>query len=267
MGIAVIDESPAWLAARGRGKDAKEIIMRAAKINGVTLDPNFEVAPEAENKAGVASLFNNTNVFRTACLWSLNFTSHFAYYGVVLFLPRILGAGATDPYNFDALLISCVGEVVGSVAACALITRVSRRTLLAAGSLLLALSVPVLLLSHVPSWAMLAAALVARGSANLAASLTWIVTPEGYDVTVRATAHSWGNLLARVGALATTYWGGADVGEPTKVGSYVCFAVSMAAIAAVMPEGVMSGSKPEGIEGKEGYGDRYGASRASDKRT
>lgn len=258
LGIPVVDESPAWLAARGRGAEAKEIIMRAAKVNGVQMDPNFEVAPEPKNEAGVAQLFDESNVFRTACLWTLNFTSHFAYYGVVLFLPRILGASASDPYNFDALLISCIGEVIGSIGACAFVQTVARRKLLAAASFLLALSVPVVLLSGVPGWAMMVAALVARGSANVASSLTWIVTPEGYNVEVRATGHSWGNLLARVGALTTTYWGGAAVAEPVKVGSYVFVAAAMAAIAAVMPEGVMVGSRPKRIgdskEREKGYG-------------
>ena len=96
---------------------------------------------------------------------------------------------------------------------------------------------------------MLAAALVARGAANVAASLTWIVTPEGYNVEVRATGHAWGNLLARAGALATTYWGGAAVAEQVKVGSYVAVAATMAAVAAAMPEGVMKGSRPEKAAG------------------
>ena len=45
---------------------------------------------------------------------------------------------------------------------------------------------------------------------------------------VRATGHSWGNLLARAGALATTYWGGAAIAEPVKVGSYVAVAATNA---------------------------------------
>jgi hypothetical protein len=105
--------------------------------------------------------------------------------------------------------------------------------------------VPVVLAADAPTWALLAAALVARGAANVAASLTWIVTPEGYNVEVRATGHAWGNLLARAGALATTYWGGAAIAEPVKVGSYVAVAATMAAVAAAMPEGVMKGSRPE----------------------
>jgi predicted MFS family arabinose efflux permease len=143
---------------------------------------------------------------------------------------------------------------------------VARKTLLAAGSTALACAVPFVLVGGAPTWAMLAAALVARGAANVAASLTWIVTPEGYNVEVRATGHSWGNLLARAGALATTYWGGAAVPEPLKVGSYVAVAATMAAVAAAMPEGVMKGSRPEREEEareKARDGGEYGAMESS----
>ena len=249
LGIPFVDESPSWLAARGRQDEARAIITRAAATNGVKLDPDFVVEPEPRRDVSVAQLFDERNAFRTACLWTLNFASHFAYYGVVLFLPRLLGASASDPYNFNALLLSCVGEVIGSVAACVFVRTVARNALLAAGATALACAIPVVLAAGAPTWALLAAALVARGAANVAASLTWIVTPEGYNVEVRATGHAWGNLLARAGALATTYWGGAAVAEQVKVGSYVAVAATMAAVAAAMPEGVMKGSRPEKAAG------------------
>ena len=267
LGIPFVDESPSWLAARGRQDEARAIITRAARMNGVALDPDFAVEPEPARDVSVAQLFDASNAFRTACLWTLNFASHFAYYGVVLFLPRLLGASASDPYNFDALLLSCVGEVIGSLASCFFIRSVPRKTLLACGSLLLAVATPVVLVGGAPAWAMLAAALVARGAANVASSLTWIVTPEGYNVEIRATGHAWGNLLARAGALCTTYWGGAAVGEPVKVGSYVAVAATMAVVAAAMPEGVMKGSRPDSGEDAETRkargGGEYGATQSS----
>lgn len=263
LGIPFVDESPSWLAARGRQDEARSIITRAARINGVGLDPDFVVEPEPARDVSVSQLFDERNASRTACLWTLNFASHFAYYGVVLFLPRLLGASASDPYNFDALLLSCIGEVIGSVASCVFVRSVPRKTLLAGGSLLLACAMPLVLVRGAPAWAMLTAALVARGAANVTSSLTWIVTPEGYNVEIRATGHSWGNLLARAGALCTTYWGGAAVGEPVKVGSYVAVAATMAAAAAAMPEGVMKGSRldlgEEAERRKVRGGGEYGA--------
>ena len=145
LGIPFVDESPSWLAARGRQDEARAIITRAARTNGVWLDPDFSVEPEPERDVSVAQLFDDRNAFRTACLWTLNFASHFAYYGVVLFLPRLLGASASDPYNFDALLLSCVGEVIGSLAACVFVRTIARKTLLAAGSTALACAVPFVL--------------------------------------------------------------------------------------------------------------------------
>ena len=70
-------------------------------------------------------------------------------------------------------------------------------------------------------------------------------------------------VLARAGALCTTYWGGAAVGEPVKVGSYVAVAATMAAAAAAMPEGVMKGSRldlgEEAERRKVRGGGEYGA--------
>lgn len=255
MGISLVDESPAWLAARGRGEEAKHIILRAATVNGVDLDPNFEVAPEPENDAGVEQLFTDGNWFRTVCLWGLNYTSHFAYYGVVLFLPRILGASASDPYNFDALLLSCLGEVFGSLLACYFIQLLPRKTLLGCSLCVLSASIPVVLINGSPIWLLVAAALVARGSAMMASSLTWIVTPEGYPTEVRATGHSWGNLLARVGALLTTYWGRLDMPESLKVVSYVWVALLGLALAVALPEGVMGVGIAGGPESAECRGD------------
>ena len=239
LGTVVVDESPAWLAARGRKKEARDIILRAADTNGVDMDPNFEVMPEPHNDVGVQQLFTNGNWVRTVCLWGLNYTTSFAYYGVVLFLPRILGASASDPYNFDALLMSCVGEVFGALASCYLIQVLSRKQVLGSSLCVLALSIPVVLIEGSPIWMTVTAALVARGSALIASSLTWIVTPEGYHIEVRATGHSWGNLLARVGALLTTYWGGLNMPEVLKVWSYSGTALLGFALIIMLPPGVM----------------------------
>ena len=254
FGTMLVDESPAWLAARGRSKEAKEIILRAAATNGVEIDPNFEVVPEP-HEAGVEQLFIDGNWFRTLCLWGLNYTSHFAYYGVVLFLPRILGASASDPYNFDGLLLSCVGEVMGALMSCYFIQLLPRKTLLGMSLAILACSIPIILFESSPVWMMVLSALIARGAAMTASSLTWIVTPEGYHTEVRATGHSWGNLLARVGALLTTYWGGYDMPTDIKVWSYVLVALIGFGLVVVQPDGVMSNEAKPPRSVAEGGGD------------
>lgn len=276
-GIHVIDESPAWLAANGRRHEAKAVILRVAKTNGVKLNENFEVSPGSKRSAGVTQLFDTTNCFRTVCLWTLNFASIFGYYGVVIFLPRIFGASAEDPYNFGALLLSCVGEVLGSLVACYLVQYMERKTLLACSSSALALSIPIVLMHRAPTWAMLCAALVARGAANVSSLLTWLVTPEGYGVEVRATGHSWGNLISRVGGVITTYLGGAQIDDSIKACSYVFTALLMVVIALVMPRGVMTGSGPGAaessseanviyVEGRRQNVDGYGARASTDFR-
>ena len=113
FGICYLEESPAWLAARGRADDAKAIVLRAAARNGVPLDADaFDVAPEEENTEGAKALFRGGNFKRTMCVWTLSLTAQCAYYGVVLFLPLSTSSHADvagGSYNFDALATSCGG--------------------------------------------------------------------------------------------------------------------------------------------------------------
>mmetsp|Transcript_32957 Transcript_32957/g.52794 ORF Transcript_32957/g.52794 Transcript_32957/m.52794 type:complete len:108 (+) Transcript_32957:217-540(+) len=103
---------------------------------------------------------------------------------------------------------------------------------------MMAVSIPALLARGLPLWATVVAAVVARGAAMAASALTWIVTPEGYHTEVRATGHSWGNMMARAGALGATYWGGINMPELVKAGSYVLMALAGLAAAVALPDGV-----------------------------
>ena len=185
------DESPSWLAARGRQDEARAIITRAAATNGVKLDPTSWLSPSRAATSRWAALRRAQRARRRASGRSTSRrTSRTTAWCCSCRAPR---RGASDPYNFNALLLSCVGEVIGSVAAC---LRTNRResghSPPARGA---ACATPVVLAADVPTGVARRRA-AARGAANVAASLTWIVTPRGTMWSARHGARL-GNLLAR----------------------------------------------------------------------
>ena len=54
-------------------------------------------------------------------------------------------------------------------------------------------------------------AMIARAAAPISGSASWLLSAEAYPVEIRATGHSYGNMIARIGAFLTTYWGGAQL--------------------------------------------------------
>jgi|EP00982_Pelagococcus_subviridis_P010603 MFS family permease len=252
FGICYLEESPAWLAARGRADDAKAIVLRAAARNGVPLDADaFDVAPEEENTEGAKALFRGGNFKRTMCVWTLSLTAQCAYYGVVLFLPLSTSSHADvagGSYNFDALATSCGGELFGVVAGSYFVSILSRRVVLCASSVIVLIAVPTVLIDEemAPGWTLTLTALLARGAAMNFASVVWLVTPESYGVKIRATGHAYGNFWARMGDLVTTYVGGTSMPEVAKVLAYSSFSLASLGAALLLPPGVMAGSRGRG---------------------
>ena len=187
LGIPFVDESPSWLAARGRQDEARAIITRAAATNGVKLDPDFVVEPEPSRDPRWR-LFDGATRSH-GVLRTLNPPA--AYYGVVQ--PRALGA-ARATRTFNALRCH-VGVIDPSPPARTVAARCSpgrRRSP----------AIPVVLAAG-RRRGRCSPRLVARGAANVAASLTWIVMPG----TMGGARH--GARLGNLPALATTYWAGA----------------------------------------------------------
>ena len=58
MGFRILPESIPYLVAKGRLREAKEILQAAAKMNNVQLPPEFDLSPEDEKllNAGVTDI-------------------------------------------------------------------------------------------------------------------------------------------------------------------------------------------------------------------
>jgi hypothetical protein len=86
---------------------------------------------------------------------------------------------------------------------------------------------------EVVDWARVLFVVCARAAIFLASSVTWVMTPELYPTSIRGAGHSWANGIARFGAIATPYWGDADLPLGQRLAFYSA-ATAAAGIAALL---------------------------------
>lgn len=108
-------ESPRWLLAMGRSQEAKEILDKAAQVNGreVKEAMNMEVKePQVEASQGnFLDLFKSRGLLRsTLIMYYLFFTNSFVYYGLTL------NSGSLIPGNLHYnIIVGGLLEILANV--------------------------------------------------------------------------------------------------------------------------------------------------------
>ena len=115
----IVPESPRWLVTQGRSKEAKDILIQVAKMNGAAvpqdIDAKLESVIEQSNEVayGYFSLFKNWRLaMRTICVTVAFTASAFVYYQLVINIGNM--AGNTFLNMFLLGLVEgpgCVGAV------------------------------------------------------------------------------------------------------------------------------------------------------------
>ena len=162
-------------------------------------------------------VFSAEHRLKTAKIGVIWLVFGFTYYGVILLVTRLYETGSTNDadggnrssnaaceFDYGAILVNTSAEFVGLLFATLTIERWGRRgtqsSLYGIGSLALILmgvlhyhgKTPILIFGY-----------LGRMAAMGSSCATWVVTPELYPTRVRATAHSFLNAVARLGAFAS----------------------------------------------------------------
>jgi hypothetical protein len=260
----LLPESPRWLLEKGRVGEAETVIRAAAKINGTDLG-SFQLAPLVDCseeavplKTILAKLLDEKNRRISLPLWGVWFSYGLAYYGVILFVPRVLSGGDGDDdddgspscnFQYSDIFVNASFEGVGLIAAILSIDRAGRVKTQVAAYLITSIGA-VFMGINLSRMSVLGFGMLARAGAMGASSSTWVHTPELYGTELRATAHGVCNVVARFGALLSPYLVSSDLSVAT-VGIALGIMSSIAAgSAACLPETQGRGLEDAGKEGE-----------------
>ncbi|XP_043663386.1 organic cation transporter protein [Vespula pensylvanica] len=258
----LMDESPRWLWAQGRTKEAVEIVRKALKMNGNNVDLNSgkflsrskiqQSSEEDQTHSGI-DLLKTPNLRKKTLNVCLNwFANSIVYYGLSLNSGNLVG----NPYLM--LFLSGLVELPSYIMLIFLMDRTGRRCLVSTFMLIGGLCC--ICATFVPkednTGATATAVIVLFGKACIAASFAVIYnyTAELFPTVVRNTALGIGSMCARLSGALTPLIMLLDFLDP-KVPATLFGLVALASgfLALYLPETVNQ-PMPETIEDGENFG-------------
>jgi putative MFS transporter len=208
----VIPESPRYLLVQGREAEARAVVERVARENGVDLGAfRLKAEPAAAEQARIplAMLFRAPLLKPTLVFSAVWFLLSLAYYGIFTWLPGIFVQRGFDFLRtYENSFILALAQLPGYFSAAFLIERWGRRKTLAA--YLIASGIFTYLFAAASGLpAILAAAVLMSFFALGAWGSLYAWTPESYPTTVRATGMGWASAMARVAGIVAPTLGAA----------------------------------------------------------
>ncbi len=203
-----VPESPRYLLAAGRTEEARAVLARMARENGVAL-PEGELAPApaTRERAGLGSLWSPAARRSTLMLWLAWFAIGLAYYGLFVYLPTIFvdrGFSVVRSYGYAFLL--ALAQVPGYLSAAWLVERQGRRPTLV--GYLVGSGLATLLFAVAESAAVIVLAACVMSFFALGAwAALYAYTPELYPTRLRATGMGWASATTRIAATLVTLFG------------------------------------------------------------
>ncbi|XP_006872986.1 PREDICTED: solute carrier family 22 member 4 isoform X1 [Chrysochloris asiatica] len=202
-----IPESPRWLISQRRFKEAEDIIIKAAKMNNLTVpaiifDPTEELKPLKQQNVFILDLFRTRNIATITVmfllLWMLTSVGYFA---LSLNAPNLHGDAYLNCF------LSALIEIPAYITAWLLLRTLPRRYIIA-GMLFLGGGV-LLLIQVVPAdYFALSIGLVMLGKFGVtsAFSMLYVFTAELYPTMVRNMAVGITSMASRVGSIIAPYF-------------------------------------------------------------
>ncbi|XP_046738058.1 organic cation transporter protein [Diprion similis] len=257
----LIDESPRWLWAQGRVKEAVAIIKRGLRMNGNNMDIDVahyvsrgkaSQATKEERECGVLDLFKTPNLRKKSLNICLNwFANSIAYYGLSLSTGSLLG----NP--FLMLFLSGLVEIPSYVMIVNLMDRTGRRSLV---SILMILGgICSIVVPYIPRDVSGGAFVVIIGMLGkflIAGSfaVTYNYSAELFPTVLRNTALGVGSMSARISGAMTPMIILLDTLDP-RVPSVIfgCLVLVSGFLALYLPE-TLNQPMPQTLEDGETFG-------------
>jgi len=209
----VLPESPRFMAVRPNRK--ADLVKLMAKF-GNPIDPNLPTVDSLDKppqtKVGVGALFSKEYAFDTVGLWGAMFFTLLSVYGVIVWLPSILGeAHYPGPMTSTGLTFFNVGGVVASLTAAACFNRFGSKVsiaTLAVGAILASLWLYFIPLDPAQSPASLLAALTLQGGfINGVQTTMYALAAYVYATELRGAGVGWAVGIGRLGSIICPYVG------------------------------------------------------------
>ncbi|EFN84558.1 Organic cation transporter protein [Harpegnathos saltator] len=206
----VIPESPRWLLAMGKPRQAEQILLKAANRNKIPME-NVKLALETHESQAAVRLgknnekYNITHLFRTPnmrlktiCVAINWFVCGSCFFGLAQYM------GYIDGNIFINIAISAAMELPGTVIVLFLISRVSRLKILIGGNILSGVS---LLLITLVADTNIRVFLASLGLVGMAISFPtiYLYSGEVYPTVVRNVGVGLGSIAARIGSIIAPY--------------------------------------------------------------
>ncbi|XP_033213433.1 solute carrier family 22 member 3-like isoform X2 [Belonocnema kinseyi] len=264
----VIPESPRWLLAVGKNAEATEVLRKAAKKNGISLDKvtatiDIHEKQIVQNQRQKKNKYNMTHLFRTPnmrlrsiCVCANWFVCGMCFFGLAQYM------GQLDGNIFVNVTASAAIELPGTILVLLLISHVSRLKILIGGHLLSGISL--LLITIVPhATAKFCLANLGIVGVTMSFPTVYLYSSEIYPTVLRNIGVGLGSVCARLGSIIAPYiatMGTVRIWLPPLIFGF--FSVVVAGMCFILPETTNS-ELPETIEDGENFGKEKSTESAS----
>lgn len=193
-------ESPVWLASKGRGAEAQEVVRK--HIGPEYALPAFEADRSRSDYRRVFTKPYGRRTFFVSAFWFAQVLPQFA---IFTFQPEILSGFGVENGALGTVLISLF-FMVGVIPAIWLVHSWGRRPVLLIGFVVTAIALGLLgASSALPMWVVFVLFILFAIFNAGSSVVQWVYPNELFPTDVRATAVGFGTAMSRVGAAAGTF--------------------------------------------------------------
>jgi putative MFS transporter len=196
-----IPESPRYLEAAGRNKEARDALRWLENQAGVQPVEITEEIKKTAIKVRLTHLWQGKFVRRTLMLWILWFAMVYSYYGIFTWLPSLLvSSGHEVVKSFRYVLIITLAQIPGYFSAAFLVDRIGRKGTLI--PFLIGCAVAAFLFGRASSGAEIILYGCLISFFNLGAwGVVYTYTPELYPTYMRGTGAGTAAAVGRIGGI------------------------------------------------------------------